>query len=107
MRWYSSRIQRRRILSNRFRLIAGVLAGLGLSSALTTMTMTAPVAAAAPAAVAPADPAGCGRLAPPALPHTRITSVQSVAAGAFTAPGAAQQSAAFKQLPAFCRVAAT
>ena len=94
-------------MSIRFRLIAGLLAGLSLSSVLTTMTMTAPVAAAASVAIAPADPAGCERLATLALPHTKITSVQSVAAGAFTAPGAAQQSAAFKQLPAFCRVAAT
>src|SRR5205085_6568658 len=40
-----------------------------------------------------------------------VTSAETVAAGQFSLPatgrGAAQQNAAFKQLPGFCRVAAT
>ena len=60
---------------------------------------------------APASAATCESLASRILPDTTITLAQSVAAGAFTLPasgrGAAQQNAAFKQLPGFCRVAAT
>ena len=45
------------------------------------------------------------------LPNTTINLAQSVAAGAFSLPAIgqtpAQQTAIFKQLPAFCRVAAT
>lgn len=59
----------------------------------------------------PAGAASCESLASLALPDTTITLAQSVAAGALTLPGsgrgAAQQSAALKNLPAFCRVAAT
>jgi feruloyl esterase len=44
-------------------------------------------------------------------PNTTITLAQSVAAGGFSSPDAgragAQRSATFKELPAFCRVAAT
>jgi tannase/feruloyl esterase len=50
---------------------------------------------------------GCEKLASLALPHARVTTAQLVAAGALKAPEAGRGSAAFAQLPAFCRVAAT
>ena len=93
-------------MTTRFRLTAGLLAGLGICLVPATMTMTIARAAAAVPAAAP-DAASCERLAALALPATKITSAQTVAAGTFTPPGAAQQNAAFKQLPAFCRVVAT
>lgn len=54
----------------------------------------------------------CEQLAQLALPNVKITSAQTVAAGAFTpSPGAELGSAGavlfYKQLPAFCRVMAT
>jgi len=49
----------------------------------------------------------CDALASLALPHAKVTSAQLVAAGAFTPSSGTQRSAAFAQLPAFCRVAAT
>jgi feruloyl esterase len=58
----------------------------------------------------------CDALASVALPNTTITSVQTVAAGAFAPPGAAAgggggrgaaAAQAYARLPAFCRVAAT
>jgi len=55
--------------------------------------------------------ATCESLQAKPLPNTTITLAQSVAAGAFSPPaagrGGAQPTAGFKQLPAFCRVAAT
>ena len=55
--------------------------------------------------------ATCESLLALSLENTTITLAQSVAAGAFSLPvigqGAAQQNASFKQLRAFCRVAAT
>ena len=87
-------------MTTRCRLAVGVLSSVGLSAAIVTLSAT-------PATQAPASGASCEALASLALPHARITAAERVAAGAFSAPGAAQQSAAFKQLPAFCRVAAT
>ena len=49
----------------------------------------------------------CEKLAAVALPHAKVTSAQAVAAGGFTLPNAGRGNAAFAQLPAFCRVAAT
>src|SRR2546425_6463322 len=61
--------------------------------------------------VAPAFGATCESLKSLSLENTTITLAETVAAGQFSLPatgrGAAQQNAAFKQLPAFCRVAAT
>jgi feruloyl esterase len=55
--------------------------------------------------------ATCESLQALSLPNTTITLVESVAAGAFSSPDAGRQGAPptadFKQLPAFCRVAAT
>jgi feruloyl esterase len=55
--------------------------------------------------------ATCESLQTLSLPNTTITLAQSVAAGAFASPaigrGGVQPTAAFEQLPAFCRVAAT
>ena len=55
--------------------------------------------------------ATCESLQALSLPNTTITLTQSVAAGALSSPapgrGGVQPTAAFKQLPAFCRVAAT
>jgi feruloyl esterase len=54
----------------------------------------------------------CESLTSPALPDTTISLAQSVAAGSFMGPATqtgrgAGQSEAFRNLPAFCRVAAT
>jgi len=55
----------------------------------------------------------CESLTSLTLPDTTITLAQSVAAGAFTVPAGngrgrgGDPNAAFKELPAFCRVAAT
>src|SRR5438093_792101 len=55
--------------------------------------------------------ATCESLKSLSLENGTITSAESVAAGQFSLPatgrGGAQQNNAFKQLPAFCRVAAT
>jgi feruloyl esterase len=57
----------------------------------------------------PAAAASCDRLASLSLPHASITLAQSVAAGQFAAPGGGGPggAAAFRALPAFCRIAAT
>ncbi|HEV3334494.1 MAG TPA: tannase/feruloyl esterase family alpha/beta hydrolase [Bryobacteraceae bacterium] len=57
----------------------------------------------------PAAAASCDRLASLSLPHASITLAQSVAAGQFAAPGSGGPvgAAAFRALPAFCRIAAT
>jgi feruloyl esterase len=49
----------------------------------------------------------CEGLAALNLPDTTISSAQPVAAGAFVPPGAGTPPASVKNLPAFCRVAAT
>src|ERR1700681_4388567 len=51
----------------------------------------------------------CEQLAQLALPNTKITSAQTIAAGAFSPPAAASpwligNPSLYKQLPAFCRV---
>ncbi len=51
--------------------------------------------------------ATCESLAALNLPDTTITSAQPVAAGAFIPPGASAPPASVKNVPAFCRVAAT
>ena len=57
----------------------------------------------------PAAAASCESLAALALPNTAVTSAQVVAAGTFAPPQGRgpNAAAAFKNLPAFCRVAAT
>jgi len=52
---------------------------------------------------------GCEEIASLALPQATITAATTVAAGAFVPPGAAGRGAqeAMKDLPAFCRIAAT
>ncbi len=73
-----------------------------------------PYARAVGAGFSPPDapPQSCEQLAQLALPHTQITSAQTVAAGAFTPPAGtppwmAGDPSFYKQLPAFCRVTAT
>ena len=51
--------------------------------------------------------ATCETLSALKLPDTTITLAQSVATGAFIPPGASAPPASVKNLPAFCRVAAT
>src|SRR5229473_2608827 len=72
--------------------------------------MAAMVIAAALFLSPPARAATCDSLAALALPDTTVTLAQSVGAGEFTSPSnqlPAGAQAAFKNLPAFCRVAAT
>ena len=73
-------------------------------AALFAATMAAVGTAFAPAAQAAAS---CESLASLALPNAAITSVQTVAAGAFTPPGGRGAPPAAASVPAFCRVAAT
>jgi feruloyl esterase len=49
----------------------------------------------------------CEQLASLVLPNTTITEARVVQAGAFTPPGATGDGRAFRNLPAFCRLAAT
>ncbi len=67
------------------------------------------VVLAAALCAAPMLAATCESLASLTLPDTTITSVQQVEAGAFTAPagGRGNNANAYKDLPAFCRFAAT
>jgi feruloyl esterase len=68
------------------------------------------LAIAAAAAAAPATPATCESLASLPLTGGMVTSAESVAAGTFQQPGArggGRGNAAYANLPAFCRVAAT
>jgi feruloyl esterase len=72
-----------------------------LTVGLVATALSVPAAAAA---------ATCESLASLALPDTTITLAETVAAGEFTPPaarGGRGPGAAFKALPAFCRVAAT
>ena len=62
------------------------------------------------AIASPAFAASCESLASLALPNTTITSAQIVPAGQFSQPnatGKGKGANAFKELPEFCRVAAT
>ena len=89
----------------------------GLSRTTLVVLLAALLASAPAAAQALAEPRpssgsatgahGCEALASLALPHAKVTSAQLVAAGAFPAPEGGRGGAAFAQLPAFCRVAAT
>jgi feruloyl esterase len=73
-------------------------------STLSTLALLAAVTSLVPAAVG----ADCQSLSALSLPATTITKVEAVAAGAFTLPNVNPgQQNALKQLPAFCRVAAT
>ncbi|HEV8318421.1 MAG TPA: tannase/feruloyl esterase family alpha/beta hydrolase [Vicinamibacterales bacterium] len=51
--------------------------------------------------------AACDKLMRLAVPNATITQAQTVRAGAFTPPDAKGDGAAFRDLPAFCRIAAT
>src|SRR5512141_1353737 len=69
---------------------------------LVAMAFTGLLAAAA------STPVSCDSLTSAALPHVTITSAKSVGAGEFSPPeGARGPAAAFKALPAFCRVQAS
>jgi feruloyl esterase len=74
------------------------------------MPVTLLLGSVALAPQAPADPRSCERLADLALPKVKITSAQVVAAGSFTPPASVSpgfsDDAAYKRLPAFCRVVA-
>lgn len=81
---------------------------LNVLLALFAMTILSNVSAVA--GQAPPSPAACASMASLSLPNTTITAAQSVAAGAFTPPrsaGGGGNADAYKNLPAFCRVAAT
>jgi feruloyl esterase len=71
-------------------------------------TMKCAVSVLACLTAAPVFAATCESLAALTLPDTTITMAQFVPAGAFKALGAAPRGAdPYKELPAFCRVAAT
>ena len=96
-------------------LAAGALASVTLTLAAlaitiaetTSITVAAQTAAPAKAGPHAATGGSCDSLASLAYPGVKITSATSVPAGAFSVPGAARANPAFKQLPEFCRVAAT
>ena len=56
---------------------------------------------------AQAAAAPCEMLTSLSLPNTRVTLAQNVAAGQFTPPEGVRAVPVFKELPSFCRVAAT
>jgi feruloyl esterase len=73
-----------------------------------TMRTVLFVLAAMAAGAAPVAAATCESLSSAKLPNVTITAAQSVAAGAFSAPGRGGRGGApMADLPAFCRVAAT
>jgi feruloyl esterase len=88
---------------SRIRLLA---AGALASVVLTCVAYAIPITATASISAAPAT-GSCDGLMSLALPGAKVTSAQTVAAGTFSVPGAARQNPVFKQLPEFCRVAAT
>jgi tannase/feruloyl esterase len=87
-------------MSNTRLLAAGALA----SVTLALVAMSATTSAAGPRA---ATSGSCDSLTSMAVPGVKITAAQTVAAGAFSVPGAARPNPVFKQLPEFCRVVAT
>ncbi len=78
-----------------------------LAFALGVLILAAP--AAAPVQIAAASPSMCERLTSLQLPHTTITSAQTVGPGGFAPPAGRQGrgTAIYSELPSFCRVAAT
>lgn len=76
------------------RLHAGLALAIAVAGSLSAQT---PQPAGAPS---------CGRLAALALPDTAITTAEAVTGGSFAPPGG-RAGAALKDLPQFCRVAAT
>jgi feruloyl esterase len=58
-------------------------------------------------AITPAIAASCDSLNSLTLPDTTITLAQPIASGGFTPPSGPANTGLFKNLPAFCRVAAT
>jgi Tannase and feruloyl esterase len=87
---------------------AGTLVAVAIA-VLASASVQAQSTAERSSSPAPAATSGrsCESLASLALPHVKITSAEAIAAGAFKAPNAGRGAAAFAQLPAFCRVAAT
>src|SRR6185503_4991671 len=86
-------------MSSTSRLTAGLVVAVACGVVGATMSNGVVLTAAS----------SCEAVASLAFPDAKITAANPVGAGAFAPPGAgaAQQNAAFKQLPAFCRVAAT
>src|ERR1017187_4046158 len=82
-----------------------------ISRVLAASFVTSIFACSASAQSAQPAANSCEALAKLTLPQAKITSAQSVAAGALTLPGlggsaqAAAASAFFKSLPGFCRIA--
>jgi len=86
-------------MSSTSRLTAGLVVAVACGVVGATMSSGVVLTAAS----------SCEAVASLAFPDAKITSASPVAAGAFSPPGAGtgQQNTAFKQLPEFCRVAAT
>jgi feruloyl esterase len=78
-----------------------------MSLSLGALAITIAAAGAQEARLHAATGGSCDSLTSLALPGVTITSAKSVAAGAFSASGAARPNPIFKQLPEFCRVVAT
>jgi Tannase and feruloyl esterase len=86
-------------MSSTSRLTAGLVVAVACGVVGATMSSGVVLTAAS----------SCEAVASLAFPDAKITAANPVAAGAFSPPGAGagQQNTAFKQLPEFCRVAAT
>jgi len=86
-------------MSSTSRLTAGLVVAVACGVVAATMSSGVVLTAAS----------SCEAIASLVFPDAKITAANPVAAGAFSPPGAGagQQNTAFKQLPAFCRVAAT
>ena len=82
------------------------LVGLGLL-AVAVAAAAASAPSAHPVVVRPVDTTSCDSLADLSLPDTTITAAERIPAGSFTPVGGQAEAthAAFKMLPAFCRVA--
>lgn len=93
-------------MTSAHRLAAGFFVGL-LAAFAAIATGETQSAAGEGASPETARSGACEALAARTFPHATITTAQLVKSGAFSAPGSPQLSAAFKTLPAFCRVAVT
>lgn len=82
--------------------------GVAIRLLLAAVLLATAVSSSAQTASGPAPIVSCENLATLRLPNTAITVAQSVPAGEFTLPGGGGPTRpSFKNLPAFCRVAAT
>src|SRR4029453_16771161 len=99
--------QRRSVLGRAARIQVARLKDSSLEVLMKTPIVISAVCILACLRAMPAFPASCDRLAALALRETTVTVAQLVPAGQFSAPSGGRGASSFKDLPEFCRVAAT